>query len=187
MDVRHWPKIILGLAALGAAIWLFASGQYEQLDGELLRSQLRDSGLRGMLLFVLAFTLIQPLGVSGHLFVVTAGLVWPPGLAFGLSLGSAVLTHGLAFLFYRYVAQEWAQKRVPRRLARYEQALADKPFRIVLVFRLLAFTAPLLPLLLGVSRVPFWPMIAATAIGISPAIALDVWLGGSLLDWLRGP
>jgi hypothetical protein len=30
-------------------------------------------------------------------------------------------------------------------------------------------------------------MISATALGISPMIALDVWLGGSLFDWLGRP
>jgi uncharacterized membrane protein YdjX (TVP38/TMEM64 family) len=184
MDARHWPKIILGLALLGAVVWLFASGQTQRLDVEVLRDELRNSGGQGMALFVLLFALVQPLGVSGHLFVVAAGLIWPPVVAFALSLAGALLGHGLAFLFYRYVAQEWAQKRVPRRLARYEAALAERPFRSVLVLRILCFTWPLLPLLLGVSRVSFWPMLAATALGISPTLALDVWLGGSLFDWL---
>ena len=185
MDTRHWPKILLGIVVIGAVLWLVMSGQYARLDVELLRDSLRGSGLRGMALFVLAFVVLQPLGVSGHPFVIAAGLVWPPLLAYGLSLGAALLAHGLAFLFYRYVAQEWAQSHVPRRLARYEGALAERPFRGVLMIRLITFTWPLVPLLLGVSRVRFWPMMAASVIGFTPYIVLDVWLGGSLVDWLR--
>ena len=184
MDARHWPKIILALALLAAVAWLFASGQHQRLHPEHLRDVLRGAGALGMVLFVAVFALVQPLGPSGHLFVLAAGLVWPPYQAFALSLLGALLAHGLAFLFYRYVAQEWAQKRVPRRLQRYEAALAERPFRGVLVLRLLCFTWPLLPLVFGVSRVGFWPMISATALGISPMIAVDVWLGGSLLDSL---
>jgi uncharacterized membrane protein YdjX (TVP38/TMEM64 family) len=184
MDARHWPKILLALAVLGAVVWLFASGQHAQLSPEHMRDELRAAGPQGMVLFVLLFALVQPLGPSGHLFVLAAGMVWPPYTAFGLSLLGALLSQGLAFLFYRYVAQEWAQKRVPKRLERYEAALAERPFLGVLVLRLFCFTWPLLPLVLGVSRVGFGPMITATALGISPMIALDVWLGGSLFDWL---
>jgi uncharacterized membrane protein YdjX (TVP38/TMEM64 family) len=186
MDARHWPKIILAVAFVAVVAWLFASGQAQGLTAEQLRDELRASGTRGMVLFVLAFTFVQPLGVSGHLFVVAAGLVWPPFVAFGLSMGSVVVGHSLAFLFYRYVAQEWAQKRVPKRLARFEEMLAARPFVSVLLLRLPTFTWALSTLVLGVSRVRYWPMIVATALGIIPLMVLDIWLGGSLSSWLGG-
>jgi uncharacterized membrane protein YdjX (TVP38/TMEM64 family) len=130
---------------------------------------------------------VQPLGISGHLWVLAAALVWPPVLAVSLSLAGAVLGQAAAFLFYRYVAQEWAQSRVPARLRRFEEQLALRPFRSVVAIRLLSFTWPIVPLMLGVSRLPFWPMLAGTVLGLIPTIVIDVWLCQWLLERFGSP
>ncbi|MBK7777650.1 MAG: hypothetical protein IPI43_26615 [Sandaracinaceae bacterium] len=60
----------------------------------------------------------------------------------------------------------------------------EKPFRTVLVLRLLTFTAPFVTMLLGVSRVRYVPMMAATVVGIFPNLVFDVYIGGKLVEWL---
>lgn len=187
MDARHWPKVVLGIAAVSAVVWLFASGQHERVDVQFVRDALRGAGATGMGLFVLSFMVVQPLGISGHLWVLAAALVWPPLVAIGLSLAGAVLGQAAAFLFYRYVAQEWAQKRVPARLSRFEERLSTQPFRSAVAIRLLSFTWPIVPLMLGVSRMPFWPMLAGTVLGLTPTIVLDVWLCQWLLERFFSP
>jgi len=181
---RHWLRIALVVLVLGSAIWLFASGAYRQIDGVGLREQLRAAGALGGLAFVMLFAFVQPLGPSGHLFVIGASLIWPGPLAFALSWLGASLGQLNAFFFYRYVAHEWAQARVPPRLRRYERAFVERPFRTVLLLRLMTFTWPLAPAILGVSRVRVRPMAAATALGLMPIIALDVWLGAGVSAWI---
>jgi uncharacterized membrane protein YdjX (TVP38/TMEM64 family) len=69
-------------------------------------------------------------------------------------------------------------------MQRLDRALDSHPFRAVLGIRLLTFTWPVMPAVLALSRVRFWPMVAATLLGIAPMIAVDVFLGerlGSLL------
>jgi uncharacterized membrane protein YdjX (TVP38/TMEM64 family) len=198
--LRRSFRLLLLLVLTGAAAWLFLSGAYRNLHPEHVRHQLLGLGALGPVVFVLAFTLIQPLGPTGHLFVLAASLVWSAPLAFTLSIAGGVLGHSLYFVIYRYVLHDWAQARIPARMQqlesrlatmpfrkhlaripaftrRIESALTTRPFRTVLVLRLLSFTWPMMPALLAASRVRFLPMVAATLLGIAPMTALDVWIG----------
>lgn len=169
---------------MGAAVWLFASGAARDLDPEEVRDRLRSAGAAGALLYVALFGAIQPLGLSGHLFVLGATLVWSPPMAFALSWAGASLSQVSWFFFYRYVAREWAQKHIPARLHRYDRALIERPVRSVFIMRLLTFTWTLAPAILGVSGVRTWPMVGATLLGLLPTVAFDVWLGAKLVHWL---
>ncbi len=182
---RHWPRLLLISLVIAAALWLFVSGAKQGIQASMLREQLRAAGAWGAVAYLALFAFVQPLGPSGHLFVIGASLVWSAPLAFGLSLLGATLGQINGFFFYRYVAREWAQARIPARLRRYERALVERPFFSVFVFRLLTFTWTVSPAMLGISHVRFSPMLAATVVGLMPGIALDVWLGESVYAWLR--
>jgi uncharacterized membrane protein YdjX (TVP38/TMEM64 family) len=184
LNVRVWPKLLLALLLLAAAVALFSSGALQGLDLATAQEKLRATGALGAVGYVLAFCFLQPLGPSGHLFVVASSLVWPPWLALLLSLVGATLGQMLYFAVYRYLAFGWAQARVPARLRRYERAFIERPLRSVLILRLLTFTWPLAPALLGVSRTRIAPMLVGTLLGLVPGIALDLWLGLRVLDWL---
>lgn len=182
---KHAPRIVLLLLVVAAAIWLFGSGAYRDVDVDAYRDRLRAAGAWGAIAFVLLFAFVQPLGPSGHVFVIGASLVWSSPLAFALSLLGATWGQINAFFFYRYIAHDWAQARIPARIRPYERALIERPLRSVLLLRLLTFTWTVAPALLGVSRVRFSPMVTATVLGLMPGIALDVWVGESLFEWLR--
>ncbi len=171
---------------LMAAVWLVSASRNGEFDAEALRDRLRDAGSLSSVLFVLLFACVQPLGLPGHLFAIGSSLIWPPFPALALSLLGAVLGQALWFLIYRYLAYDWAQARLPRWLRRFEQALSEKPLRNVVLLRLLLFTSPLSPAILGVSRVRFAPMVFATTLGLLPTLAFDVWLGVRLVNWLWG-
>jgi uncharacterized membrane protein YdjX (TVP38/TMEM64 family) len=97
-------------------------------------------------------------------------------VAFVLSLIGAIASQCLGFVVYRYVASDFARAHIPERLRAYEERLVARPFRTVLVLRIVTFTWPLMSMLLGVSRVRFAPMLAATAIGLAPGVAFDIFL-----------
>jgi len=181
---KHWPRIALAVLVIAAAAWLFGSGAYRQIDRTTLRQHLDGLGAWGGVVFVLLFAFVQPLGPSGHVFTIGASLIWSAPVAFALSWLGAVLGQTNAFFFYRYVAHEWAQARVPKRLMRYERAFVERPFRSVLILRLMTFTWPLAPALLGVSRIRTRPMIAGTVVGLVPMLAFDVWLGAGAVSWI---
>lgn len=177
-------KLVLLVLFVGAAIALFASGLHRDIDPEQVRVWLTHSGPLGPLVFLLAFSLLQPLGVASHLFILSAAAVWSPPLAFGLSWLGAIGGGCTAFFFARYVGRGWVQDRMPERLKGYDERLESRGFRTVLGLRLLLFTFGPLQLMLGVSRVRFREFVAGTALGIVPMVAFETFVGGSIIGWL---
>jgi uncharacterized membrane protein YdjX (TVP38/TMEM64 family) len=179
-------KALLAVALVAVVVWFFASGTYRTFEARTLSAQIDALHGAGPFVFVLAFAVVQPLGPSGHIFILCASLVWPPPVAFALSMVGAVLSQVTGFLFYRYVAADFARARIPKRLLQYEERLVASPFRTVLVLRLVTFTWPLVSMLLGVSRIRFAPMLGATVLGLVPGVAFDIYLAVPFFRFVRG-
>lgn len=156
------------------------------LDVDVQEGQawLRGAGAWGLVAFVVAFALLQPLGVAAHVFIVVAALVWTPWVALLASWSGAVLAGCVAFAFARYVGRAWVQERLPPRLREWDERLAQRGFRTVLTMRLLLFTFGPMQLMFGVSRVRLVAFVAGSALGLLPMIAAETWIGGSLVQWL---
>lgn len=143
---------------------------------------MRDAGAWGAVAYLAAFALLQPFGISGHVFTLAAAVVGGGALGFALALIGALGAASVGFVFARYVAFDWVQARIPQRLRRYESWLVERGLVGVIVFRTLAFTAPPAQLLVGTLRYP--TMLLGTAIGLVPGVAIDIFLGGAVWDWL---
>ncbi|MCA9709690.1 MAG: TVP38/TMEM64 family protein, partial [Myxococcales bacterium] len=96
------------------------------VDPEQGRAWLLESGAWGLLAYVVAFTLLQPVGMASHLFVVTAALVWSPWVALMASWVGALGAGTVAFGFARYVGREWVQRRMPPKLRGWDERLAAR-------------------------------------------------------------
>jgi uncharacterized membrane protein YdjX (TVP38/TMEM64 family) len=92
------------------------------------------------------------------------------------------------FSFARYLGRGYVERHVPDRLRVYDQRLAERGLRTVIVVRLTLFLMPPAHWLLGLSQVRFRSFVLGTAIGFLPGIALTtyivVFVGGTLGDWL---
>lgn len=175
-------RLLLVLVYLALIVAVFSM----DLDPEEVRERLRSSGAWGPIVFVAAFAALQPLGVASHAFIIAAALIWNPWFAFSLSWIGAVAAGCVAFAFARYVGREWVQDRLPPKLEGYDERLAERGFRTVLLMRLGLFTFGPMQLLFGVSRVRFVPFVLASIVGLVPWIALETWFGGNLVEWLLG-
>ena len=176
------PRARLLLALVYVA--LIATVVALDIDPEQARTQLRDSGLWGPLIFLGAFAALQPLGVASHVFIIAAALVWDPWLAFPLSWVGAVTAGCVAFGFARFVGRSWVQEHLPKRLEGYDGRLATRGFQTVFTLRLMFFTFGPLQLLFGVSKVRFVPFVLGSVFGLLPWIAVETWFGGSVVEWL---
>ena len=181
---RKIIKFVLGLLFLAAVLVLLFGGLHENLNAATVRDWLQASGVWGPVLFLVAFALLQPLGLSAHVFILAASLVWHPVVALLLSWTGTVAGGCVAFGFARYVGHEWVQARIPERLKKYDAALQTNGFRTVLVLRLLMFSFGPMQLMLGVSKVRFGPFLAGTVLGVLPLVAAETFLGASIVDWL---
>jgi uncharacterized membrane protein YdjX (TVP38/TMEM64 family) len=182
---RHrWIRFFLGVFILAVAVALIVSGVYESLSPEAIRARLLGLGPWGPVLFVVVFGALQPFGVSAHVFIIGASLVWSPGLGALLSWLGALAASSAAFCFARYMGRDWVQRRVPARMRAWDDRLDRDGFRTVLLLRLLFFTFGPMQLMLGVSKVRFVPFLFASALGLAPMIVLTSYVGSSLVAWV---
>ncbi|MCB9741524.1 MAG: TVP38/TMEM64 family protein [Alphaproteobacteria bacterium] len=179
-------RVVLPAVFLAAGLLLWRSGWLQELTVKGVRAQIAQAGAWGPVLYLLLFGLLQPFGLSGHVFVLTASLVWPPTLALPLAWTGAMLASTVAFATSRYVARDFVQARVPPKLRRWDEALAERGLRTVLLLRLVFWMTFLVQLSMGLSKLRWRDYLLGSAIGLLPVIALEVFFGDRLFAWIEG-
>ncbi len=168
-------------AVVLAAVLAYSSGL---LDQDNLRALFTDSGAAGPVLFVALFSLVQPFGFPGIIFMLLSVLIWPLWFAFLLNLAGAYGAGVLGFGFARFVGRDWVQRRLPARLRDLEERVLARAFRTVLILRLTTYLFPPASWALGLSPVRFGPFLLATVIGLFPMTAFFTFAGANALSWL---
>jgi uncharacterized membrane protein YdjX (TVP38/TMEM64 family) len=179
--------VLLGVVA-GILSALYFSGFFEYIeDAERVRASLDGLGMWAPVLYILAFSCLEPFFVPGFAFIVPGAFVWSYGTLFLLSWLGSIGAGIVGFSFARYLGRDYVEGRLPASLRRYDERLAERGLRTVILVRLTLFLAPPAHWLLGVSQVRFAPFVLGTAIGFLPGIALltyvVVFLGESLGDF----
>lgn len=147
-----------------------------------LAEDLRKLGPWGYVAFLATYTVLHPLGIPGTFFIVAAPLIWPWPIAFALSMTGTVSASIVGFALARFVARDWVAARVPKRLRKYEEALARSAFVIVFALRLGLWMPQVLHYLFGVSRVRFSTHFWASLLGYALPLFLVSYLGGEMFD-----
>jgi uncharacterized membrane protein YdjX (TVP38/TMEM64 family) len=176
--------LVLGVVALVVAAWSLGAFEYVKRP-EVLREHLLALGAWGYVAYVVAFAILQPIGVPGFALIVVASYVWPPPVAYALSLLGAMISAIEGFLFARFVARDWVAKKLPARLHKYDRAIAERAVRTAFLLRMLFWMNPFIHALFGISRVRFRHYVLGTFLGYVPSLAIAVWATGGALDLLR--
>ena len=129
-------------------------------------------GAWGYVVFVVAYGALQPFGI--------------PGTALCLSMAGTMAASVVGFSFARFVARDWLAPKIPKRFARYSDALEKRAFATVLLLRLIFWMPQALHAFLGLSKVPFWTHFWASLLGYVPILTACTYFGPSLLDWIKG-
>src|SRR4051812_17700380 len=172
--------IALVLVTLAGA-WHF--GVFARVsEPAVLAHTLVEMGVRGYLAFVVAYTILQPFGVPGTVFVVAAPLIWPWPTAFALSMIGTMCASVIGFSFARFVARDWISARIPGRFRKYDAALERSAFRTVVLLRLVFWMPQALHAFLGVSKVRFSTHFWGSLLGYIPPLFLVSYLGAEMFD-----
>lgn len=178
---RAW--VVAGVVTLLAGA--YAGGVFEEFrDVETARATLASWGTWAYVLYFVAFSLLEPLGVPALLFIIPASVIWGPWIALGLSLPGGVCAGILGFAFARYLARDWVASRLPARLRRFDDRLEKNAFAAVVLVRVAFFLFPPAHWLLGLSSVRFKPFVLGTAVGLVPGLLASTFLGGGVAQWL---
>jgi uncharacterized membrane protein YdjX (TVP38/TMEM64 family) len=178
-------KIAVAAAVAALFAWVYVSGAYERFDPAQLRDWVRDAGPWGGLLFVASYSVLQPFGVNGLVFLLSAPLIWNPTEAFLLNWAGTVGTGLFSFAGARFFVRDWLQARLPARVRRFDDRLQTHGFRTVFLLRLVFYTTPSVQWALGVSRVHFGPFLTASVIGVAPFTLGTTLVGVRVAAWLE--
>jgi len=171
-----WTLLAIGAVALFAA-WYFlpVKNWVETFTGWV-----EKQGALGYVILVAAYAVATVFFVPGSLMTVGAGLafgLWPgfPLVSLGATLGAA-----MAFLIARYFVRSRVQEAAKNnaKFAAMDEAIGKEGWKMVALLRL----SPLLPFnlsnyLYGVTKIAFWPYLAASWVGMLPGTFLYVYLG----------
>ncbi len=150
-----------------------------------LKQALLELGPWGYAAFLGAYTVLQPFGVPGTVFVFAAPLIWTWPVAFALSMVGSLAASVVGFSFARFVARDWIATVVPARFHAYDEALARRAFLTVFMLRLIFWMPQVLHTFLGISRVPFWTHFWGSAAGyVLPLLAVS-YFGPRVFDAMR--
>ena len=176
-------KIGLVVFVVAALALAYRSGLFAEVsDPRSLAQTLVAMGAWGYVAFVLAYTVLQPFGVPGTVFVVAAPLIWPWQTAFALSMVGTMCASIVGFSFARFVARDWIAARIPARFRRYDDALEKNALRTVFFLRLIFWMPQVLHSFLGVSKVRFWTHFWGSLFGYIPPLFVVSYLGSEIFD-----
>lgn len=179
---RHARLGAVALVIVALAVAYEADLLARFADPKSLSQALVAMGARGHLAFIAAYTVLQPFGVPGTVFIVAAPLIWPWQTAFLLSMAGTMSASVVGFSFARFVGREWVSARIPARLRRYDDALERNGFQTVVLLRLILWMPQVLHSFFGVSKVGFWTHFWGSLIGYIPPLLVVSYLGGEMFD-----
>jgi uncharacterized membrane protein YdjX (TVP38/TMEM64 family) len=165
--------------------------QYFHPERSLDQERLRQFGASHAVLLpvlYLAVWAVGPLFLPGLPITLAGGVLFGPiwGVVY-TSIG-ATLGAGLVFLVARYLARDWVASRLAgTRLAHLDEKVARHGWKIVAISRLIpVFSFSLLNYAFGLTRISFWPYLAATFVFTLPSIIAYVYFSSNILDLLQG-
>ncbi len=186
--VRDSRALKLGVVA-GVALMMAVAHKLGILqlfvDPSIIAQMLRNLGGWGYVVFLLAYTLLQPFGMPGTLFVMAAPLIWPWPVALALSMAGTMAASVVGFSFARFVARDWLERRLPARFHKYDEALAARAFVTVAVLRFIFWMPQMLHTFLGLSKVSFWTHFWGSLVGYAIPLFLLSYFGQRLFYLMK--
>jgi uncharacterized membrane protein YdjX (TVP38/TMEM64 family) len=180
-----WLKIAVAVLLIGALIILQQLGALDMFaDPRRLKQALIGLGSWGHVAFVASYTLLQPFGIPGTVFIMAAPLVWPWPVAFALSMTGTMTASLVGFWFARFVARDWVADKIPPRIRKYEDALEARAFLTVFILRFVFWMPQWLHVFFGVSKVSFWAHFWGSLAGYAIPIFLVSYFGEQLFAML---
>ncbi|EGD56157.1 TVP38/TMEM64 family protein [Gordonia neofelifaecis] len=175
--------VIRGAIVMGLVVALLIAAYFVPLPSIATARTWSDSlGPWFFWLFFLAYAVI-PIGpIPRTAFTVTAGVLFPPAVAFVGATVSSTIAAVSAFLIARRLGRERVQPylRHPA-IAAIEYRLQRRGWLAVGSLRLIAVCPfSLLNYLSGLSGIRFLPYVLATVVGMTPGNAALIFLGNAL-------
>ena len=180
MAARLILRGLLVMVVLVLITWLLK----DVLDTDWVDAQVRDRGVAGMLLFVLACCVLGSVGLSRQVIAFLGGYAF--GFSQGLVLSMLAVVGACITTFHvaRGLLRGWLLTRMPARIQRVDRFLREHTFTMALLVRLLPLGSNwMINIAAGVSSVKRWPFFLGSALGYIPQMLIFSLLGsGTRVD-----
>ena len=165
--------------------------QYFHLEQYLDQERLRQFGAAHKVLLPLIYLAVWtagPLFMPGLPITLAGGVLFGPIWGVVYTVFGSTLGAGLVFLVARYLARDWvAGKLAGTRLMSLDAKAARHGWKIVAFTRLVpVFSFSLLNYAFGLTRVSFWPYLAATFVCMLPSTIAYVYFSSNILELFHG-
>jgi len=180
--VRPYLKgliMIMSLVAIGYG--LKAAGISDMFDEHWVDAEVKGKGIAGYLLFVGMAGALAAVGFPRQVISFMGGYAF--GIVGGTLLALLATTFGcvLAFLYARIMGRSFVQRNFGKRVARFENILADSPFVTTLLIRFLPVGSNVVTnLIAGVTHVRAIPFILGSVVGYLPQTAIFSLMGSGV-------
>lgn len=172
-------KLLRWLVGLGLlfVIWVAVSLR-DRVDVLALQSLIESAGYCAPLVFIVIYASATVLFLPGVVLTLLGGALFGPVWGALWSLTGATLGAALAFRLARYLGADWVRQRAGVSIAGVQDGVAREGWRFVALVRLVPlFPFVLLNYALGLTRIPFFTYVLATAVFMSPLTLAYSWLG----------
>jgi len=180
MAARLVFRGLLVMVVLVLISWLLK----DVLDADWVDARVRDQGVTGMLLFVLACCLLGSVGLSRQVIAFLGGYAF--GFSQGLMLSMLAVVGACLMTFHvsRGLLRTTLLKRMPDRIQRVDRFLHENTFTMALLVRLLPLGSNwMINVAAGVSSVKKLPFFLGSALGYVPQMLIFSLLGsGTRVD-----
>jgi uncharacterized membrane protein YdjX (TVP38/TMEM64 family) len=163
-----WRLLLLAALILGALLAHTAGLTSGLTDPAAIRDLLTQSGPWGPAVFIVVFALTHTVGFPSMVLVVVAAAVWPLGSAILISWLGGVAGTSLAYGVAAWAGRDWAMQRIPPRLQRLDQRIAESGVLALLGVRLFLLTPAPADWVCGVASMRYRDFLAATMVGLVP-------------------
>lgn len=177
------PLLFAGIVVGLSAAWFAGCDSYIRNPQKIVDT-VTSGGWGAATVFCIAFVSGGSLGVPPAIFVVAAGLLWPFWPALGLSLAGGMAAAAFGYLLSRYIARDFCQRHIPRRVRRYNEQLRQQGLKTVIMLRLVFYLFPPVSWMIGLSRIRVRDYFLGTLIGALPGTVLYTLVGDGWIPWL---
>ncbi len=185
LRLRDWlPITLYFMFGLGLLLYFRMSGMLEQFDIQALSDWVRNQGLTGILLYVLAYTVRPLVFFPASLLTVFGGYTYGPWLGTLLDVIGAGTGGLLSFWIARLLGRRGVEKLIGKgKLNVLDERIATNGFLVVLIVRLIPlFPFDAISYASGLSKIRFKQFAIANYIGIIPGAFVYNNIGSSLRD-----
>ena len=171
--------LLLSLLAIGFAVK--ESGLTTAFSTDWIDSQVRGRGLAGEALFVAAAALFATFGLPRQIISFLGGYAFGVAIGTALALLATVIGCIVTFTYARLLGRAVVLARAPARIRRIDAFLAQSPFAMALVIRLLPVGSNFLTnLAAGVSAIGGLGFVLGSALGYLPQTIIFALVGSGV-------